>query len=68
MTAYAREHSGNLYELENSISYSMLLPSDFSFVLMKNYLIMEEGMKERLIKIPAFTRWLNTKGKYLNGN
>lgn len=68
MTSYAREHSDNIRELENSINYAMKLPPDFSFVLLKNYLIMEEGMMERLIKIPAFTKWLNTKGKFLNGN
>jgi len=68
MTAYAREHKDNIYELENSIRYAMLLPSDFSFVLMKNYLVMDEGMDKKLMKIPAFTKWLNEKGKYLNGN
>ncbi len=67
MTAYAREHSDNLRELENSIIYASQLPSDFAFVLIKNYTVIEDGMKEKLMRIPSFTRWLNSKGKYLNG-
>ena len=67
MTAYAKEHLDNINELENSIIYASRLPSDFAFVLIKNYTVIEDGMKERLMKIPAFTRWLATKGKYLNG-
>lgn len=67
MTAYAREHLDDLYELENSIAYASRLPSDYGFVLIKNYLALEPGMKEKLITLPAFTKWRNAVGKYLNG-
>ena len=67
MTAYAREHLNDTYGLENSLSYATLLPSDFSYVLIKNYISLAPDMKERLMKIPSFARWLSTKGKYLNG-
>ncbi len=67
MSSYAKEHLSDTRGLEHSLSYAMLLPSDFSFVLIKNYLALAPDMKERLMKIPSFTRWLNSKGKYLNG-
>lgn len=68
MTIYAREHRWDLDKIENSIKYAMNLPSDFSFVLMKNYMSIEADYKNVLMKIPTFSRWLSTKGKYLNGN
>lgn len=67
MTAYAREHTDNIDELENSIIYASKLPPDYAFVLIKNYTVIEEGMREKLMKIPYFTKWLSANGKYLNG-
>ncbi len=68
MTVYAREHKDDLKAIENSISYALEMPADFSFVLLKGYMSIEENYKLKLMKIPSFARWLNTKGKYLNGN
>lgn len=68
MTVYAREHKWDIQRIENSIKYAMNLPSDFSFVLMKGYMAIDEDYKSTLMRIPTFSRWLNTKGKYLNGN
>ena len=68
MTVYAREHKDDLKAIESSIAYAMKLPTDFSFVLMKNYMAIDEDYKTTLMKIPAFSRWLSTKGRYLNGN
>lgn len=65
MTAYAREHSDNIRELENSINYAFSLPSDYAFVLVKNYIAL--GLREKLLGSPSFVRFLNTKGKMLNG-
>ena len=67
MTAYAREHKDNVTAIANSISYAMQMPPDFSAVLMKNYMAIAPGYKERLMKIPEFYRWVSTKGKMLNG-
>ena len=68
MSSYAREHKDNMQLIENSINYAMLLPPDYSFVLIKNYLAIEEGYKNKLMKIPAFLKWVNTKGRLLNGS
>lgn len=65
MSAYAREHSGNINELENSINYAFSLPSDYAYVLVKNYLAL--GLREKLLNSQTFNRFLATKGKYLNG-
>ena len=67
MTAYAREHKDDITAISYSIDYALRLPADFSFVLMKNYMAIEEGYKNKLLRIPAFSRWLSTKGKLLNG-
>ncbi len=67
MTAYAREHRGELDLIANSIVYAEKLPPDFSVVLLKDYMALEKGYLEKLMKIPAFLRWLSAKGSLLNG-
>lgn len=67
MSVYAREHKSELSKIERSIEYAMGMPSDFSCVLLKNYMAIEPDYKSVLMRIPTFARWLNTKGKFLNG-
>lgn len=67
MTAYAREHKDELNRIANSIVYAERFPPDFSAMLLKDYLYIEKGYKERLMKVPAFSRWLSSKGRLLNG-
>lgn len=68
MVAYAREHRGELDRIANSIGYASKMPPDFSTVLMKDYMYLEPHYKEKLMKIPEFTKWFRTKGRLLNGN
>ena len=68
MTNYAREHKDDLRAVGNSIRYAMRMPSDFSTVLLKNYMAIEKNYRERLMAIPEFFQWIQTKGKLLNGN
>ena len=68
MTAYAREHKDDARSITNSIRYGMKMPSDFSTVLLKNYMAIEKNYREKLMKIPEFYQWIQTKGKLLNGN
>ena len=65
MTEYARKCKDNLTKITNSIDYAFKMPPDFSAVLMKNYLYLEDGYKLKLMKIPAFAKWLSKAGKYL---
>ncbi len=68
MTAYAREHSDDMYRIANSIRYANLMPPDFSTFLMKDYMFIEEGYKNKLMQIPEFLKWLNSKGDLMNGS
>lgn len=68
MTAYAREHRDDMKKIANSIKYADSMPPDFSAVLMRNYMYIEEGYKERLMKIPEFSKWLHSKGRLMNGS
>ena len=67
MTAYARDHKTDLPRIANSIRYADRMPPDFSAMLLKDYLYIEEGYREKLLTIPEFSRWLSTKGRLLNG-
>lgn len=68
MTVYAREHKNELSRIANSIVYANRMPPDFSTVLLKDYMYIEKNYKEKLLSIPEFTRWLQTKGSLLNGS
>lgn len=68
MVAFAREHRNDMKKIANSITFANRLPPDFSAMLLKDYTYIEKGYKERLMKIPEFIAWLNSKGRLLNGN
>jgi len=68
MVSYAREHKNEMPRITNSIRYAEKLPPDFSVVLLKDYMYIEEGYKEKLIKVPEFNKWLQSKGSLLNGS
>ena len=67
MVEYAREHKNDMAKIANSIEYAAMMPPDFSTVLMKDYMYIEKGYKEKLMKIPEFSKWLRTKGRMING-
>lgn len=68
MTAYASEHRNDIEKIRNSISYANKLPADFSVMLMKDYMSIEKDYEKKLMKIPEFSRWMQTKGSFLNGS
>lgn len=68
MVAYAREHKNDMEKIKNSIVYANTLPPDFSVMLLKDYISIEKGYREKLLAIPAFSRWLSSKGRFLNDN
>lgn len=67
MTVYASKHKEDLEAIEYSIHYGKKLPVDFSVVLLRNYLYIEEDYKKKLLKIPEFSKWLSSRGSLLNG-
>lgn len=68
MTTYAREHKGEPDRIANSIVYAELMPPDFSAVLMKSYMSIENNYREKLMAIPEFAKWLRSKGSLMNGS
>ncbi len=68
MAVYAREHKDEIDRIANSIAYADCMPPDFSAMLLRDYMYIEEGYKERLMSIPAFSRWLSSKGRLINGS
>ena len=67
MVVYAREHKNDMTKIVNVIKYASILPADFSAVFMKDLMSIDKNYKQTLIKIPEFSRWLQTKGRLLNG-
>ena len=67
MTCYARAHKDELGRIGNSIRYAERMPPDFSAVLMKDYMYIEADYRRKLMTIPEFNKWLQTKGSLMNG-
>ena len=68
MTAYARAHKDDMPRIANSIRYADRMPPDFSAVLLRDYMYIEKDYKQRLVIVPEFGRWLQTKGSLMNGS
>ena len=67
MITRARANRGDWKSVGNSIDYALKMPPDFACVLLKGYQDIDEEFSKKLLEIPAFVRWLNTRGKLLNG-
>ena len=68
MTVYARNHKNDMTAIGNSIRYSETMPPDFSVVLLKDYMYIEPGFREKLMMVPEFVKWMQSKGRLLNGS
>ena len=68
MVEYARKHKDEMSKIANSIRYGNLMPPDFAAVLMRDYMYIDKDYKQTLLRLPVFTKWLQTKGKYINGS
>lgn len=68
MTAYAASHSESMERLSNSVRYALRMPADFSSVLLNNYLNISQEFTQTMFRIPEFVKWLNDKGRWLNGS
>ena len=67
MIAFARECQDDLKRVENSLEYALRMPPDFACVLLKGYQSIGTDFAKNLMKIPTYMKWLNTRGKLLNG-
>ena len=68
MTMYASQHRDDMTMIENSINYASKLPPDFSVVLLRDYMSIEKGYRRKLMSLPVFQKWVQSKGSLLNGS
>ena len=66
MISYARKYKDDLYKIGNSIRYANLLPPEFSVILLKDYLYLEDNYKSKLMLIPEYLNWIKSKGRFLD--
>jgi hypothetical protein len=65
MLAYARPRKDDLVVMGHSIRYALLLPSDFSFALLRDYMALEKGYQGKLLSVPEFGEWLRRNERLL---
>lgn len=68
MTNYARSQKDDIIKIENSIRYAEKMPPDFAAILLRDYMYIEEDYKLKLLSIPEYKKWLETKGSLMNGS
>ena len=67
MIAYAREHMDELEKIGNAIEYAEQFPPDFSVTFVREVMNFDREYAKRLAVLPSYRRWIERKGKYLNG-
>ena len=66
MIKYAKLYKDDMTKIANSIRYASILPPEFSVMLLKDYLYLEENYKSKLLLIPEYRTWMKTKGSLLD--
>ncbi len=67
MVAYAREHKDDIDRIGNAISYSEHFAPDFSVSFVREVINIEPGYAKKLVALPAYRKWMDRKGRFLNG-
>ncbi len=67
MIAYAREHSGDLTAIGNSIRYASYMPADFARMLIQGYETVKPRYNEILAGIPEYHDFARRGGVKMNG-
>lgn len=67
MVAYARDCKDDLEKISNAIAYSEKFAPDFSVTFMREVLSFEPGYSKKLITLPAYRKWVEQRGGFLNG-
>ena len=65
MLAFARTRANDLAAMGHSIRYALTLPPDFSFMLLRDYMALEDGYRNKLLAIPDFAEWLRRNERLL---
>lgn len=67
MIAYARENKDDTRKIGNAIRYSERFSPDFSVTFMKELINIEADYRKKLLMIPAYSKWMERRGRLLNG-
>lgn len=67
MVAYARENKEDMRKIGNAIKYSEKFSPDFSVAFIKELMNIEADYRNKLIMIPAYSEWMERRGRLLNG-
>ena len=62
---YIKSNELSDLEIDNSVEYILDMPNDYSLVIMKSYMDVSDEIKNKLLRIPRFARWLTNEGKLL---
>ena len=65
MLAFARKCANDLVAMGHSVRYALTLPPDFSFMLLRDYMALEDGYRNKLLAIPDFAEWLRRNERLL---
>lgn len=67
MIAYAGENKDETRKIGNAIRYSERFSPDFSVAFMKELINLEPNYRKKLLMIPAYGKWMERRGRLLNG-
>ncbi len=67
MVSYARTCKNDMNRISNSIKYANKFPPDYSVLLMKEYMYLDDEYKNKLTQNREFNKWLEEKGSFING-
>lgn len=67
MVAYAHDNKDDFRRIGNAIAYSEKFSPDFSVSFMKELINIEPDYRKKLVAIPAYTKWMERRGRLLNG-
>lgn len=67
MIAYARDNKDDTGKIGNAIRYSERFSPDFSVAFMKELIQIEPDYLKKLLTVPAYSKWMERRGRLLNG-
>lgn len=67
MVSYAAEHTDDMNQISNAIEYTFRISADFSFTFMLSLMSISGEFSAKLLELPAYKKWLEKRGRMMNG-
>ncbi len=67
MIAHAKDNKDDTAKIGNAIRYSEKFSPDFSVAFMKELINLEPDYRKKLLTVPAYGKWMERRGRLLNG-